>query len=108
MINPEYLKALNDPNSWDPFAHAAAMYDAINTMPAPEVEVQLIKSGTGPTCDTEIFIYRNHGRQYIGRLTAKGEISCYLSYESLDLFNQLHDKILRGEVHPIDWQPKFK
>lgn len=34
MINPEYLKALNDPNSWDPFAHMANAYGRINIGPS--------------------------------------------------------------------------
>lgn len=105
MINPEYLKALNDPNSWDPFAHMTDAYKAHNVSPP---QVKLLYAGTGPTCPVEIFIYRYNGRKYVGRITHDGLVSIYLQFESLDLLTDLCQQIKDGRVEPANWQPRSK
>lgn len=105
MINPEYLKALNDPNSWDPFAHMTDAYKSYNVSPP---QVKLLYAETGPTSPIEIFIYRNNGREHAGRITHDGQVSIHLHLESLDLLTDLCQQIKDGRIEPANWQPKFK
>lgn len=77
-------------------------------MNSPKPDVRLIPANSWADSDVEIFIYRNGGREYLGRVTADGNISLGITNESLDVLDRIVTKIWHGDICAPDWKPTFK